>query len=592
METRHNLLIGWANATLGDLLTVLRGVSYKKEEAHYNPVDGLVPILRANSIDNGHLVFDDLVYVPQRYVSDEQLLHPCDIVVAASSGSSSVVGKAAPLRTEWFGSFGAFCFGLRPSQHVNAMLVAYYLQTTEYRNRVSELASGVNINNLRRHHIEDTPFRLPPFNEQHRIVDEIEKQFSRLDEAVANLKRVQANLKRYRASVLQAACSGKLVPTEADLARQEKRNFEPASELLKRILVERRQKWEENELTKMQVNGKEPKDDKWKRRYKEPATPDTTNLPELPVGWCWISIGQLAWSVKDGPHFSPPYVDDGIPFITGGNVRPDAVDFDNARRISPELHQEFSKRCKPELGDILYTKGGTTGIARVNTYTREFNVWVHVAVIKLSGPIESFYIQHALNAPTGYKQAQKYTHGVGNQDLGLTRLVNIVVGLPPVAEQRRIVSEVDRHLSVINRMEVAVEMNLKRTERLRQAILKRAFEGNLVPQDPNNEPACVLLERIKAERAQREQEERAERAKRPKKRRTVAMATDQRRPLWDLLQEVKQQLTPEELFRRSGFSTSDDVDEFYKELREQVSQGRIIEHRPNNADILLEASKG
>jgi type I restriction enzyme S subunit len=253
----------------------------------------------------------------------------------------------------------------------------------------------------------------------------------------------------------------------------------------------------------MQIEGRLLRSGTSKDKYKEPKPPDPENYPfaGLPEGWAWVSIGQLAWSVKDGPHYSPTYADEGIPFITGGNVRAEGVDFKSAKRISPELHAKLSKRCKPETGDLLYTKGGTTGIARVNTYSHEFSVWVHVAVLNLAGSIDPFYLQHALNSPLCYSQAQRYTHGVGNQDLGLTRMVNIVLGLPPLAEQRRVVAEVERRLSVVEEQERAVERSLARAGKLRQAILRRAFAGKLVPQDPSDEPASLLLERIRAERA-------------------------------------------------------------------------------------------
>jgi type I restriction enzyme S subunit len=344
-------------------------------------------------------------------------------------------------------------------------------------------------------------FPLAPLPEQHRIVAEIEKHFTRLDAAVAALERVRANLKCYRAAVLKAACEGRLVPTEAELARREGHDYEPAEQLLARILKKRRARWEADQLAKMQAKGKVAKDEKWKAKYEEPEGPDTVGLPDLPQSWTWATLGQLVWSVKDGPHYSPKYVEQGVPFVTGGNVRPSGVDFESAKRITPELHAELSVRCKPEKGDILYTKGGTTGIARVNTYDREFGVWVHVAVLKLVGSTEAFYLQHALNSPFCYAQAQRFTHGVGNQDLGLTRMVRIALAVPPLPEQHRIVAEVERRLSVIDELDAVVDANLRRAERLRQAILKRAFEGKLVPQDPADEPASVLLERIRAERA-------------------------------------------------------------------------------------------
>jgi type I restriction enzyme, S subunit len=160
-------------------------------------------------------------------------------------------------------------------------------------------------------------------------------------------------------------------------------------------------------------------------------------------------------------------------------VRPTGVDFENTKRISPELHAELSKRCKPEYGDILYTKGGTTGIARVNTYDEEFNVWVHVAVLKLVHSVEPFFVQHMLNSPLAYAQAQRFTHGVGNQDLGLTRMVHIRFPLPPLVEQSRIVAEVDRRLSVVEELEAVANANLQRTTRLRQSILQKTFERTL-----------------------------------------------------------------------------------------------------------------
>jgi restriction endonuclease S subunit len=336
---------------------------------------------------------------------------------------------------------------------------------------------------------------LPPIPEQIRIVAKLDELLSDLDAGIAALERAQANLKRYRASVLKAAVEGRLT------AKWRKQNsaIETGAQLLARILKERRAKWEENQLKKFTEQGKTPPKN-WQDKYPEPAAPDIAGLPELPKGWAWVSLGHLAWSIKDGPHYSPKYSQTGVPFISGGNIRPEGIDFSTAKYISSELHAELSKRCKPEIGDVLYTKGGTTGIARVNTEDRDFNVWVHVAVLKLIDSLHRFYVQHALNSPHCYHQAQKYTHGVGNQDLGLTRMVWITLPIPPVAEQAEIVAEIDRSLSVVDATEKTIESALARATRLRQAILKRAFEGRLVPQDPNDEPASVLLERIRAER--------------------------------------------------------------------------------------------
>ena len=258
----------WTKSKLAELLTVIRGVSYKKEHASNEPAPDRVPILRATNIQDG-LVFEDFVHVPRHYVSDEQFLRQGDIVIAASSGSRRIVGKAAQLTTDWVGSFGTFCFGLRPKPGVNPGYLAWFLQTSEYRHQVSELSAGVNINNLRATHIEGIPIPVPPLPEQRRIVAEIEKQFTRLEAGVAALRRVQANLKRYRAAVLKAACEGRLVPTQAEMQKAEgrrRKDFESGAQLLQRILAERRKNWT------------------GRGKYKEPAAPDTATLPPLPEG--------------------------------------------------------------------------------------------------------------------------------------------------------------------------------------------------------------------------------------------------------------------------------------------------------------------
>ena len=337
--------------------------------------------------------------------------------------------------------------------------------------------------------LEKENIPIPPIAEQHRIVAKIEELFTRLDAGTAALKKVKAELKRYRQAVLKYAFEGKLT---AAWREANKDKIEPVALLLDRIKHERE--------IQVKSTGKKLK----------PVAPlselELTELPKLPKGWAWVRLGEITYSIKDGPHYSPPYQEKGVPFITGGNVRPEGVDFNKVKYISSALNEELNKRCKPEVGDILYTKGGTTGIARVNTYNLEFNVWVHVAVLKIVNSLAPFYVQNALNSHHCYEQSQKYTHGVGNQDLGLTRMVNITLPICSTEEQKQIVQEIERRFSVADEVEKVVEQSLKQSERLHQSILKKAFEGKLVPQDPSDEHADKLLERIKAAKAKLEAE--------------------------------------------------------------------------------------
>ena len=154
---------------IGDVAEQVRGVTYKKQDASTVYIDGYLPVLRAGNIAEDGIVFHDLVYVPRSCVKPKQMIRKGDIVVAASSGSLSVVGKAALARDDFDGSFGAFCKVIRPSEKVDASYIAHYFRTAAYRRRVSTLAQGANINNLRSEDLNSLSIRLPSFSEQRRI---------------------------------------------------------------------------------------------------------------------------------------------------------------------------------------------------------------------------------------------------------------------------------------------------------------------------------------------------------------------------------------------------------------------------------------
>lgn len=296
----------------------------------------------------------------------------------------------------------------------------------------------------------------PPLEEQQRIVAHIEELFSQFDDAEATLQKAKAQLALYRQAVLREAFEGKLTED------WRKRNG-TTKQCLIQLVREKRD-------TALACRKLKPLKYEWK---------DDIILPSIPHEWEYAQIGDIAWSIKDGPHYSPEYSEEGVPFITGGNVRPTGVDFQSAKRISMDLHKELCKRCCPEKGDMLYTKGGTTGIAHVNTYDQEFSVWVHVAVIKFVDSMLPEYFQHVLNSPLCYQQSQKYTHGVGNQDLGLTRMINIIFPICSIEEQKQIVANLESRLSVCDSIEQTIDAALQQAKAMQQSILKDAFEGRL-----------------------------------------------------------------------------------------------------------------
>jgi type I restriction enzyme, S subunit len=181
--------------TIGDVCQQIRGVSYKGGEAVDAPQDGYLPILRANNISDEGISYDDLVFVPQKYVSKTQLLQKNDIVIAASSGSLNIVGKAAPIKGNFNGSFGAFCKVLRPNSDADPEYLAYFFKTPFYRHTISNLAAGANINNLRNEHLDNLKVLLPPLKDQQKCVRLLSKAESALEKRRETLRLADEFLK-------------------------------------------------------------------------------------------------------------------------------------------------------------------------------------------------------------------------------------------------------------------------------------------------------------------------------------------------------------------------------------------------------------
>jgi type I restriction enzyme S subunit len=176
-------------------------------------------------------------------------------------------------------------------------------------------------------------------------------------------------------------------------------------------------------------------------------------LGDVPEHWEVLSLRRVITRAVDGPHHSPTYLDSGIPFLSARNLKTDRWSLEDAKYISESDYEEFSKRITPEVGDVLYTKGGTTGVARAVDLPFRFQVWVHVAVLKVkTHKIVPDYLALVLNSPRCYEQAQLFTRGATNQDLGLSRMKGIVFALPPLGEQGRLLSALEERTVGLRRM--------------------------------------------------------------------------------------------------------------------------------------------
>ncbi len=378
-----------------------------------------------------------------------------------------------------------FCV-LRPSDKIDSKFVFYYVLSDKFIADLNPLQRGTSYPAVRDSDVFAQAFPLPPQAEQRRIVAETEKQFTRLDAVEAALRRVEVNLKRYRASVLKAACEGKLVPTEAELAEAEGREFEHGEQLLDRILVERRARWESQE--------------KRRGKYKEPVPPDTSDLSELPAGWIWSNVGE-AFEVFVGatPRRSrPEYWGGDISWVSSSEVA-----FNRIKKTRECTTEEGLKNSSMDLhppGTVLLGmigEGKTRGqvsILDISACNSQNSAAIRVSQSKLPPEYLFYYLWGQ------YDVTRQIGSGNNQPALNKSRVQEIPFPVPPIGEQHRIVAEVESRLSIIQQAESTVEICAKRVGRLRQSILNQAFSGQLVPQDPCDEPATTLLERIKAER--------------------------------------------------------------------------------------------
>lgn len=324
---------------------------------------------------------------------------------------------------------------------------------------------------------------------------------------------------RLRELILQLAVRGKLVPQDPDDV--------PATTLIDQIAEKKAGLVKAGHI----------------RKVKPPASISEAEFPyDLPPGWAWARIEQLCVQVTDGVHQTPKYVTEGVPFLSIKDISGGSLDFSNTRLITPEQHAEINARCNPKRGDILFCRIGTLGRALVVDTDRAFSLFVSVGLIQLTGDLDPEFLRVALNSPFAYDQYDRIKAGGSHTvKLNLGTMRNALMPLAPRAEQSRIVERVDELMGLLDRLEAArdareatraalrdsalaalqqadtheeVETAWRRIadnihdlftnpadiEPLRQTILQLAVRGRLVPQDPDDEPAGVMLERIDRER--------------------------------------------------------------------------------------------
>jgi type I restriction enzyme, S subunit len=471
-ETVRALPAGWRIACVGDILKIRNGYAFKSTD--YKETG--VPLIRQSELKSDVIDLSEAKRVDPRFLEELSgfIVREGDLLI----GMSGSLGKIAEYQNKEPALQNQRTGLLIMKPGYDAKFARLVLKLVEPQ--IVAEGKGVAVQNVSAKEIEACTFLLPPANDQRRIVAEIEQQFTRLDAGVAALRRTQANLKRYRAAVLKAACEGRLVPTEAELARAKPRvlgsipsknnagNFESGVALLERILTTRREKWI------------------GRAKYKEPIVPHTQNLPSLPHGWTWAPFGFLGEdpnnTVQTGPFgaqlHNTEFTESGVPVIAVGNLTGTGFRTDGLYFVDKAKAKQLA-RYDVWAGDVLFARSGAT-LGKVCVAPVEVQDWRmtgHILRARLNRSfIDPKIAVYALAAsPAVRKQVFGNVRGVTRPGFNTGLLESILIPVPPLAEQTRIIAEVERRLSVVDELETVVKANLQRASRLRQSILQQAF---------------------------------------------------------------------------------------------------------------------
>ncbi|MDW3152342.1 restriction endonuclease subunit S [Vibrio sp. 779(2023)] len=486
-EAPFNVPKGWEWTRLGNLSS---DIHYGYTASAKSNSEG-VRLLRITDIQNDKVNWGT---VPACDITEEKaksyLLENDDILIARTGGT---IGKSYLVENiDLQAVFASYLIRVKRVQAVYAPFTKVFLGSQLYWKQLIENSAGTGQPNVNATALKQLLFIVPPFNQQKRIVakvdelmalcdqleqqteasieahqvlvttlldtltnsadaDELMQNWARISEHFDTLFTTEESIDQLKQTILQLAVMGKLVSQDP--------NDEPAAKLLERIAEEKAS------LIKEKIIRKPKKMKDWVELDRPFALED---------GAEWVRLGDLCFTVADGPHFSPQYVEknEGVPFLSTRNISSSNIDMESAKYVSHEDHEEFCKRVKVKKGDVLYTKGGTTGIAKVNDLDIEFSVWVHLAVLQIpNDKLLNEYLALALNSPHCYIQSQTYTNGIGNKDLGLTRMINITLPLYPLNKQYRIVEKAKALIVICDQLKARLKESQSTQQYLTDAIV-------------------------------------------------------------------------------------------------------------------------
>ncbi|MDH2431836.1 restriction endonuclease subunit S [Pokkaliibacter sp. MBI-7] len=495
--SEFNLPLGWTETTLGNtLISVIGGGTPSRKVPAY--FDGHIPWFTVK--DMKALRPNDA----EEHISEEAIADSATNLIPANTlivATRIALGRA--IRPTVACAINQDLKALVLGNGISSDFLLYWVGANQ--RVIQDLGSGTTVSGIRLEALHGLPLHLPPAAEQTRIVAKLEELLSDLDAGVAELKAAQQKLGQYRQSLLKAAVEGALTAEW----RANNSPKETGAQLLERILTERRARWEAKQLAKFKEQSKKPPKD-WQKKYPEPVQPDTSDLPELPEGWVWASLDQLVAESSYGTSVKCSYESNGIPVLRIPNVSGGSLDLRDMKFSNVDL--SLDKDAPLAIGDVLVirTNGSIGLVGRAAAVVTDLPAPHYFASYLLRlRCVETTcvhrWILAVLTAHTGRRWLEaRAASSAGQHNISLSTLLTMPIPLPPTTEQSIVLAEFEAGNEVIKRQDEATNLSLEQSSAQRQNILRAAFASELVPQDPNDEPASVLLERIRAERAAKE----------------------------------------------------------------------------------------
>jgi type I restriction enzyme S subunit len=572
---------GWTKTTLGQVCLPVAKINPESSDAEITYFD-------IGGIDNEKNRIAETTIIPGRDASSRarQALRKNDILF---STVRPYLKKIAQIEKDYNNPIASTGFAvIRCAEGISPQFVFFQVLSQKFLEPLIALQTGSSYPAVRASEVFAQSIVLAPTAEQERLSAKLRAALLAVERAEIAARRAKERLQRYRTSVLDAAVTGKLTHDWRQGSRKDKKvRGETGETFLQELLSSRRSRREGIDLKRHQGKTNTSK----RTGYVEAIGPKMDGFPELPKGWAWASITQLSWASGYGTSAKCTHEGFGPAVLRIPNIKNGAVNFEGLKFAA-----SFD-----DLNDDLFVTPGDLLLIRTNGSKELIGRAAVVRdALKTKSSFASYLIRFRLlgdktlwswvglawnsNIIRANIEARAATTA-GQYNISLSGLADLAIPLPARAEQEEITREVQHRLAAADRLEITLDRQLERALATRESLLREAFAGRLVPQDPKDEPASVLLERVHAARKSEDQKPKAKRMPKatPKKR----VAT--RRSLITVLKESGRSMTPEQLFQASGHS-EDTVDEFFAELRDYTTTpAKIVEERTTKGLVRLKA---